>query len=83
MGNYRVKPCKDDISNIALQLKLMRYQIIFRKDQCAHLECKNARAHVQTFCAHMRARIFTKINFVVSSYLMNLSLKFCKDPCFR
>ena len=24
-----------------------------------------------------------KINLVVKSYLMNLSFKFCKDPCFR
>ena len=83
MGNYRVKPCKDDISNSAVQLKLMRYQINFRKDPCARLKCVNARTHVQKFCAHMRARIFTKINFVVSTYLMNLSLKFRKDPCFR
>ena len=31
----------------------------------------------------MHARIFTKIFLVVSNYLMNLSLKFRKDPCFR
>ena len=30
----------------------------------------------------MCARIFTKINLVVSNYLISLSLKFGKDPCF-
>ena len=38
---------------------------------------------VFTSCAHAHARIFTKINLVVSNYLMNLILKFRKDPCFR
>ena len=31
----------------------------------------------------MEPRIFTKIFLVVSNYLMSLSLKFRKDPCFR
>ena len=33
--------------------------------------------------AQVRARIFTKKNLVVKSYLMNLSFKFPKDPSFR
>ena len=33
--------------------------------------------------ARARARIFTKISLVVSKYLINLNLKFRKDPCFR
>ena len=31
----------------------------------------------------MRARIFTKNNLMVKSYLMNLNFKFRKDPSFR
>ena len=50
---------------------------------------KRARAR-QNICAsvyhsyvRVRARIFTEKNFVVKSYLMNLSFKFRKDPSFR
>ena len=39
------------------------------------------RARVYAPSARARARIFTKKFLVVSNYLMNLSLKFHKDPC--
>ena len=60
-------------------------QIHFRKDPCTNA-CKkrlNVRAHVYARCACVRAQIFTKIYSVVSNYLMNLSSKYRKDPCFR
>ena len=40
-------------------------------------------AHVYGSYARVRARIFTKKNLVVQSYLMSNSLKFYKDPSFR
>ena len=43
----------------------------------------NVRARVYAPSARARARIFTKFFLVVSNYLINLSLKFRKDPCFR
>ena len=43
----------------------------------------NVRTRVFTPCAHAHARIFTKINLVVSTYLISLSFKFRKDPCIR
>ena len=42
-----------------------------------------ARARVYGSCARVRARIFTKKNLVITSYLMSKSLKFQKDPSFR
>ena len=42
-----------------------------------------ARARVYGSYARVRARIFTKRNLVIKSYLMNLSVKFRKDPSFR
>ena len=42
-----------------------------------------ALARVYGSYARVRARIFTKKNLVVKSYLMNLSFKFCQDPSFR
>ena len=46
------------------------HQIEFRKDLCTHAckRCVNRRAHVYWFGVRMRARIFTKISFVVSTY---------------
>ena len=35
------------------------------------------------FCAHLRARILTKIDLVGNTYLMNLSFKFHKDLCIN
>ena len=50
-------------------------------------KCAHARfaASVRVFgsYARVRARIFTKKNLVVKFYLVNLSLKFRKDPSFR
>ena len=61
------------------------YQINFRKDSCMHARTKrlNVRTRVYAPSARAHARIFTKIFLVVSNYLINLSLKFRKDPCFR
>ena len=44
---------------------------------------QNICARVYNSYAHVRARIFTKKNLVVKSYLVNLSFKFRKDPSFR
>ena len=40
-------------------------------------------AHVYSSYAREQARIFTKKNLLVESYLMSNSLKFYKDPSFR
>ena len=42
-----------------------------------------AHARVYGSCARVRARIFTKINTLINTYLMRKSLKFRKDPSFR
>ena len=47
----------------------------------AHKMSKRARVYAPF--ARVHARIFTKINLVVSTYLMSLSFKFRKDPCIR
>ena len=61
------------------------YHINFRKDPCTHTRTKrlNVRARVYAPNVRARARSFTKFFLVVSNYLMNFSLKFRKDPCFR
>ena len=41
-----------------------------------------ASARVYGSYARVRARIFTKINALINSYLMRKSLKFRKDPSF-
>ena len=41
------------------------------------------RARVYGSYARVRARIFTKFFFLINSYLINLSLKFRRDPSFR
>ena len=41
------------------------------------------RTRVYGSCVRVRARIFTKKNLVITSYLMSKSLKFRKDPSFR
>ena len=69
--------------------------MIFIKDPCTHARTQsvnvrtlvssrqNARAHVYTSCARLRARIFTKNHLIILNYLMNISLKFHKDRSFR
>ena len=42
-----------------------------------------ASARVYSSCARVRARILTKINVLINSYLIRKSLKFRKDPSFR
>ena len=42
-----------------------------------------AHARVYGSCARIRARIFTKINTLITLYLIRKSLKFRKDPSFR
>ena len=46
-------------------------------------KCLNARARIYAPFARVRAQIFTKINLVVSTYLMSLNFKFRKDQCIR
>ena len=50
-------------------------------------KCARARfaasARVYSSCARVRARILTKINVLINSYLIRKSLKFRKDPSFR
>ena len=71
------------------------YQKIFRKDPCTHahtrgvnvcarvLSRRNERAHVYATCGHVCGRIFTKNVLIIFYYLINISLKFHKDPSFR
>ena len=71
------------------------YQMIFRKDPCTDartrgvnvraqvLSRRNARAQIFVSCAAVCARIFTKNLLIIFYYLMNISLKFYKDPSFR
>ena len=73
----------------------MNYHNKNRKDPCTHtctrgvnvparvLTRRNVPAHVYASCARVCTRIFTKIFVVVLYYLINLSLKFHKDRCFR
>ena len=70
-------------------------QKIFRKDPCTHahtrgvnvcarvLSRRNVRAHIFASCAPVCARIFTKNQQTILYYLMNITLKFHKDPSFR
>ena len=70
-------------------------QEIFRKDPCKHartrwvnvhafvLPRRNARAHFYTSWARVCARIFMKNFLIILYYVMNVSLKFYKDPSFR
>ena len=70
-------------------------QKIFCKDPCIHartrgvnfhalvLSRKNARAHVYASCVRVCARIFMKNLLISPYYVMNVSLKFHKNPSFR
>ena len=72
-----------------------KYHKIFRKDPCTNartrgknvrapvLSRQNARAHIYASCARLFARIFKKYVVVFCYYLMNVSVKFQKDPSFR
>ena len=71
------------------------YLLIFRKDPCAHARTRgkimrahvssrqNARDYIYASCVCVCARIFTKNLLIILYYLMNISLKFHKDPSFR
>ena len=71
------------------------YLLIFRKDPCTH-KCtrgenmcacvssrQNVPTHIYASCVCMCARIFMKNLLIILYYLMNISLKFHKDPSFR
>ena len=70
-------------------------QKIFRKDPCAHahtrgvnvcarvLSRRNARVQIFASCAPLCCRIFTKNQQIILYYLINIGLKFHKDPSFR
>ena len=47
-----------------------------------HKTSKHARARLRTACARTCTDLYKKF-LVISNYLMSLSSKFCKDPCFR
>ena len=69
--------------------------LIFCKDPCTHGRTRgknmrahvssrqNARAYIYASCVRVCARIFTKNLLIIFYYLMNISLKFYKDPSFR
>ena len=59
---------------------------LFEEHSDEHLDeglSQIAHARVYGSYAPVRARIFTKINALINSYLMRKSLKFRKDPSFR
>ena len=68
--------------------------LIFCKDPCTHVRTRgknmrarvssrqNARAHIYASCVRVCAQIFTKNLLIIYYYLMNISLKFYKDPSF-
>ena len=72
-----------------------KYHNIFFKDPCKQactrgvnvrarvLPRQNGCTHVFASCTRVCARIFTKNFMIFLYYLMNLSLKFHKDPSFR
>ena len=74
---------------------IKNYQTIFRKDPCTHARTRgkimrarvssrqNARDYIYASCVCVCARIFTKNHLIIPYYLMNISLKFHKDPSFR
>ena len=75
--------------------KVKNYLLIFCKDLCTHahtrgvnvrprvLSRRNACAHIFSSCARVCSRIFTKNQQIILYYLMNISLKFHKDPSFH
>ena len=74
---------------------IKNYQTIFRKDPCTHARTRgkimrarvssrqNARDYIYASCVCVCARIFMKNLLIILYYLMNISLKFHKDPSFR
>ena len=73
---------------------LKNYLLIFRKDPCTHARTRdknmrarvsyrqNASAHIYASCVCVCAQIFTKNQQIILYFLMNIGLKFHKDPCF-
>ena len=69
--------------------------LIFCKDPCTHGRTRgknmrahvssrqNARVHIYASSVRVCARIVTIILLIIFYYLMNISLKFYKDPSFR
>ena len=75
-----------------LRLFLIRYEVIctifsfflVKIRACTRVRSRQfAHARVYGSCARIRARIFTKKNLLITSYLIRKSLKFRKDPSFR
>ena len=70
------------------------YLLIFCKDLCTHAHTRgvnvhkrvllqqNAHVHIFTSYARVCTRIFTKNQQIILYFLMNIGLKFHKDPCF-
>ena len=71
------------------------FLLIFRKDPSLHAPTRgkimrarvssrqNARDYIYASCVWVCARIFTKNHLIIFYYLINISLKFHKDPSFR
>ena len=74
---------------------LKNYLLIFRKDPCTHKRTRgenmracvssrqNVPAYIYASCVCVCAQIFMKNLLIILYYLMNISLKFHKDPSFR
>ena len=62
----------------------MHTRVHTRRKRAASISSQqNSRVHVYASCARVCAWIFTKKNFVVLYYLINISFKFHKDWSFR
>ena len=74
---------------------VQNYPLIFCIDPCTHIHTRgvnvrarvlsrqNVRAHIFALCGRMCKRIFTKYQWIILYYLINISFKFYKDPSFR
>ena len=72
--NYLLIFCKDPTTQGRTRGKNLNARVSSRQ---------NARAHIYASCVRVCARIFTKNLLIIFYYLMNISLKFYKDPSFR
>ena len=72
--NYLLIFCKDPTTQGRTRGKNLNARVSSRQ---------NARAHIYASCVCVCARIFTKNLLMIFYYLMNISLKFHKDPSFR
>ena len=74
LKNYLLIFCKDPCTHAGTRGKNMRVRVSSRQNVCAH---------IYAYCECLCGRIFTKNQQIILYYLMNISLKFNKDPSFR